>query len=291
MRVALPGLRVEDFVADSDRKALDALQKIPLLPTLTKKFFEHGIDRWMYVQNMAMCVRCGPRQYHTLYGIMRECSRVLDLQEPELYVTGNPFPNAFAGGVERPYITVRSSLLDTLTDEQLYHLLGHELGHIKAGHILYTSMARVLAPLMQLLGRATFGLGDVGTLGLVMALAEWSRQAELTADRAGLLASQDLQVSMSANLAMAAGPNRFSHEGNLDTFMDQARAYQEMSSTDRVGKAIWFMRYGYAASHPMPIYRTQALERWVLQGSYDQVLRTYGETSSATSDSASGSTV
>lgn len=288
MRLDLPGLRAEDFIADTDRKALDALKKIPLLPTVTKKFFEHGLDRWMYVQNMAMTVRCGPRQYSTVYGIMRDCARRLDIQEPELYLTGNPFPNAFAGGVERPYITLRSSIIDTLSDEQLVHVIGHELGHIKAGHILYMSMARVLAPLIQLLGRATMGLGDVGTLALVMALAEWSRQAEVTADRAGLLACQNLQTSMSANLALAAGPNRMAHEGNLEAFADQARAYQDMTNTDRVGKAIWFMRYGYAASHPMPVLRTQDLERWVLQGSYDQVLRAYGSTPSATA-SASGS--
>ncbi|MBL8048757.1 MAG: M48 family metallopeptidase [Chthonomonas sp.] len=287
MRMDLVGLQATDFYAETDQRALDALKRIPLLPTLTKKFFEHGIDRWMYVQNMAMCVRCGPRQYATVYGIMRDCARRLDMQEPELYLTGNPFPNAFAGGVERPYITLRSSILDTLNDEQLVHIIGHELGHIKAGHILYMSMARVLAPLMQLLGRATLGLGDVGTLALVMALAEWSRQAELTADRAGLLACQDLPTSMSANLALAAGPSRFAHEAHLETFVDQARAYQEMSQTDMVGKAIWFMRYGYAASHPMPVYRTQALERWVLAGSYDQILRTYGSATTSTS-SATG---
>ena len=52
--------------------------------------------------NMSMSVRCGPTQYKTLYGIMRESATVLDMPEPELYITSNPFPNAFAGGVERP---------------------------------------------------------------------------------------------------------------------------------------------------------------------------------------------
>ncbi|MEQ1934806.1 MAG: M48 family metallopeptidase, partial [Fimbriimonadaceae bacterium] len=155
------GISAASFVADTDRIALESLKKIPLLPTIIQKFYEVGIDRWLYCYNMSMSVRCGPNQYKTLYDILRESCEVLDMPEPELYITSNPFPNAWTGGVERPYITLRSSIVDTLTDEQLYHLMGHELGHIKAGHVLYRSVARVLMPLLEMVGRRTFGLGDV----------------------------------------------------------------------------------------------------------------------------------
>ncbi|HQU18231.1 MAG TPA: M48 family metallopeptidase, partial [Fimbriimonadaceae bacterium] len=157
-RKVLTGLSAEAFIAETDRVALRALQKVPLLPKVVQKFYELGIDRWMYCWNMAQSVRCGPRQFKTLYDILRESCEVLDMPEPELYVTSNPFPNAFAGGVERPYITLRSSLIDTLSDEQLYHLIGHELGHVKAGHVLYKSVASILIPLLELVGRRTFGL-------------------------------------------------------------------------------------------------------------------------------------
>ena len=199
-RKILTGLDADAFVADTDRIALESLKKVPLLPKIVQKFYEVGIDRWLYCFNMSMSVRCGPNQFKTLYQILRESADVLDMPEPELYVTNNPFPNAFTGGVERPYITLRSSIVDTLTDEQLYHLIGHELGHIKAGHVLYKSVAQVLLPLLEMVGRRTFGLGDVAGIALVLAFYEWSRQAELTADRAGLLVTQDHGISIDANL-------------------------------------------------------------------------------------------
>jgi len=47
-RTRFPEISVDAFVAETDRKALAALQKIPLLPTVITKFHESGFDRWMY---------------------------------------------------------------------------------------------------------------------------------------------------------------------------------------------------------------------------------------------------
>ncbi len=272
-RKPFPDISPDAFIADTDRIALEALKKIPLLPEIIKKFYEFGFDRWMYCYNMSMAVRCGPNQFPTLYGIFRECCEVLDMPEPELYMTSNPFPNAFAGGVERPYITIRSSMVETLNDEQLYYLIGHELGHIKAGHVLYFSVASVLMPILELIGRRTLGLGDIASVGLMLAYYEWMRNAELSADRAGLLVAQELGTSIDALLALTAGPSRYSNELNRDAFMDQARAYQDASGWDAIGKVLIFVLMSSTYSHPMPVHRAQQLEKWVLSGEFDRIMR------------------
>ena len=107
----------EAFVAETDKKALEALKKVPLLPLAVKKFYEIGGDRWLYCYNMATSVRCGPKQFKSMDKCLDECCKILDMPKPELYVTSDPFPNAWTGGVERPYITVRSSIINTLDDE------------------------------------------------------------------------------------------------------------------------------------------------------------------------------
>jgi Zn-dependent protease with chaperone function len=272
-RKRFDGISADAFIADTDKWALDKLQEIPLLPQLVHKFYDLGIDRWFYCYNMSMSVRCGPAQYKTLYEIMREGAAILDMPEPELYLTSNPFPNAWTSGVERPYITLRSSIVDTLTDDEIFHLMGHELGHIKAKHVLYKSVGAVLFPLLEMIGRRTFGLGDVATIGLVLAYEEWSRQAEITADRAGLLVSQSLDMSVDANIALTAGPTRLRGEQSREAFMDQARAYQDTTVIDELGKVLIFLSRTGAYTHPMPVHRTQQLERWVLSGEFDRIMQ------------------
>jgi Zn-dependent protease with chaperone function len=271
-RKRLEGISAEAFIADTDKWALDKLQKIPLLPKVIHKFYELGLDRWFYCYNMSMSVRCGPTQYKTLYEIAKESAASLDMPEPEIYLTSNPFPNAWTSGVERPYITLRSSIVDTLTDEELFHLMGHELGHIKAKHVLYRSVGAVLFPLIELVGRRTFGLGDVAAIGLLLAYEEWYRQSEITADRAGLLVSQSLDLSVDANIALTAGPTRLRHEQDRTAFMDQARAYQDATMMDELGKILIFLSRTGTYTHPMPVHRTQQLERWVLSGAFEKIM-------------------
>lgn len=271
-RKILKDITADAFVSDTDKWALDKLKKVPLMPQLISKFYEYGFDRWMYAMNMSMSVRCGPNQYESLYKILRESCEVMDMPEPELYLTNNPYPNAFAGGVERPYITLRSSIVNNLTDEQLYHLIGHELGHIKADHVLYFSVGALLIPLLEMLGKRTLGWSDIATQALVIAFYEWSRQAEFSADRAGLLVAQKLETSIDANIALTAGSHRFDSEMNRDAFMDQARAYQDAGPMDQVGKALIWMLMGKYWTHPMPVHRAQQLERWYESGAYDRIL-------------------
>lgn len=271
-RKILTGITADAFISDSDKWALDKLRSLPLVPQLVSKFYEVGIDRWLYCYNMSSSIRCGPNQYPTLYGIMRESAKVMDMPEPELYVSNNPFTNAFAGGVERPYVTLRSSMIDTMTDEELYFIMGHELAHIKSQHVLYFSVGSLLFPLLDLLGRRTMGASDVATFALVLAFYEWSRQAEFSSDRGGLLVAQDLKVATRSLIKLAAGPSRLSHELNEDAFMEQARAYQDADSLDKLGKFVLFATMGKTMTHPMPVHRTQELERWTQTGAYDRIL-------------------
>lgn len=271
-RTILKGISASAFTSDTDQAALAALKKLPLLPMVVQKFYEAGIDRWTYCYNMSMSVRCGPRQLPTLYRIFQESCEILDVPEPELYVTNNPIPNAFAGGVERPYVILRSGMIDTMSDEQLYHLMGHELGHIKAGHILYMSVGQVLLPLLEMLGRRTLGLGDVASISLVLALYEWYRQAEISADRAGLLVSQSLDTSIAANLMLTAGPSRFREELSLEAFSEQAQTYQEAGAREQIGRLLLYFLTTATFTHPAPVHRTQMLQRWALSGAFDRVM-------------------
>jgi Zn-dependent protease with chaperone function len=271
-RRTFPGITADAFTTEADRRALRSLEKVPLMPQVMRKFFELGLDQWLYAFNMSVSVRCGPNQYQTLHKILQECCEILDVPEPELYLTSNPFPNAFAGGVKRPYLVLRNSIVETLTDDELYALIGHELGHVKCGHVLYRTISILLFPLLEAIGRRTFGLGDAASIALALAFYEWFRQSEISADRAGLLACQNPETAFRTNLALTAGPNRLSNEMNTESFLEQARRYQEGTTLESFGKIVLFTTFSAQLSHPIPIHRAQLLDRWIRSGEYDRIL-------------------
>ena len=271
-RKTFQGITADAFVSDADKWALDKLQKVPLLPLVIRKFHELGVDRWMYVHNLGTSVRCGPNQFPTLYRILKECCKILDMPEPELYVSSDPYPNAFAGGIERPYITLRSSIIQTMNDEEMYYLIGHELGHIKAKHVLYFQVYFWLWIILEMMGLSLLPAGGAVSYGILMAFYEWSRQAEFSADRAGLLCSQSIENCVDAIVKMTAGPNRLDHEVNRDAFLDQARAYQDLDLRDQMGKALLFMLFRKEYTHPLPVHRAQQLDRWYQSGEYQRIV-------------------
>jgi Zn-dependent protease with chaperone function len=259
-----PNLRPEDFQHPEDKAATQALASLPGFDVVVAKVLEYGIERVLYLENLANNVQVGKAMFPSLHKYLGWACRVLDMEVPDLYVTNQPMPNAYTNGHTRPFVVLTSGLIEMLTDDEIHFVIGHELGHIKAGHVLYGVLARNIAQLVTLLGQATLGLGNLLGQGLVLALAEWQRKAELTADRAGLLAVQDLDTCMRAFMKLAGGGGRMLAEMDSREFLRQIRAYEDadQSTLNRAYKVLltaW-------RSHPFPILRAKALDGWYLDG-------------------------
>ncbi len=271
-RICLKQISPDAFVSPTDRAALQNLQRVPVLPILVQKFNEFAVDRLWYVMNSAESVRCGPSQFPTLYHLLREACWALDVPQPELYVQTGREQNAYTAGVNRTFIVVNSELVERFSDEELLFVLGHELGHVKCGHVLYQMLARFLLPLLDAVGQATLGVGKIASYGLVSAFYEWMRQAEFTCDRAGLLVCQDPEIAFRTTMKIGSGGGRLDAEMNVDAFLEQARHHVEAEGFEAVAKALLFFFYSWQLTHPQVVFRARGLDEWIRSGAYDRVL-------------------
>ncbi len=259
-----PDLDAIDFQHPHDVTATEALRQVPGLDTLITKVLEYGFERVYYLENVAGSVRVTDKMFGRLYRSLKWGCKILDLDEPELYVTVDPVPNAFTFGHTKPFIVLTSGLIDMLDDEERFFVIGHELGHIKSEHVLYTMLAKNIAAIVALIGQATLGLGALLGQGLVLALNDWFRKAELTADRAGLLCVQDMDPALRTFMKLAGGSSRLVAEMDQGEFVRQIRAYED---TDRstLNKAYKILLTAWR-THPYPILRAKELDRWHAEG-------------------------
>lgn len=264
-----PDLEAEAFMHPWDVQATGALRKVPGFETLTKKVMEYGLERVFYLENVADNVRVNERMFPRLYQYLKWGCKILGVDEPEVYVNMDPTPNAFTYGHKRPFIVLTSGLIELLDEQERFYVIGHELGHIKCGHVLYTVLAENLKVIVEMLGRATLGLGALLGTGLALPLYDWYRKAELSADRAALLCVQDKDVAIQTFMKMAGGSRTMYADMDRDAFVQQIRAYEDADEST-LNKAYKILLTAFR-THPFPIMRAKHLDEWVREGGFSRL--------------------
>lgn len=255
-----PGLTAKDFQHPLDVSATEALKQVPALDKVIATVMEYSLERIFYLDNIANSVRVTPKMFGRLHRALGWGCKVLDIEEPEFYVRLDPVPNAFTYGHTKPFVVLTTGLIDLLDDEETFFVIGHELGHIKANHVLYTTLANNLSLIIEIIGNATFGIGTIIGQALAIALYDWYRKAELTCDRAGLLCVQELNPCLQSFMKMAGGASRLYEEMDHEEFLSQVRAY-EAADESLLNRAYKSLLTTYR-THPVPIMRAHELDRW-----------------------------
>jgi Zn-dependent protease with chaperone function len=272
-RVTFPELDVSAFQHPQDREATENLRRIIGFERVVAKFIELRYERLLYLFNVGSAVRVSENQYPRLHNMLCEACAILDVPQPALYVTRNPFANAFTFGHNKPYVMLYSGLLDFLSDDEVLAAIGHELGHIKCGHVLYNTMAILIRDVIAIISQFTLGVGRIVGASIEVGLMEWRRRSELSADRAALLVVQEPRTVLSLLAKLAGGSSRLMDELNIDAFVAQARAFHEAGEGDNLDNFYRVLADLSQGSHPFAVERARLLDEWARSDAYAALLR------------------
>ncbi|MCD4533351.1 M48 family metallopeptidase [Nocardioides sp. cx-169] len=265
-RATLTDISSRAWEHPADRGALVALRRLKGFDTVLKAVSGMFNERAFRLVFLGSAVRVDERQFPTLHHLLLDVARVLDVLEvPELYVAANPIPNAMTVGMNKPFIVLNSGLVDLLDEDELRFVIAHEVGHAVSGHAVYQTLLQRLLQLTGLLN--SLPLGALGVRAIVAALYEWSRKAELSADRAGLLATQDPATAFRVHMQLASG----GHLDELDTTSFFAQGQEYLDAVD-LRDSVLKLLLVENRTHPFAVVRAAELRRWVDSGEYTRFL-------------------
>jgi Zn-dependent protease with chaperone function len=250
----------------ADRAALNALRALPGFDEMLRRVMGFLGERGVRQLFLANAVRVGPKQRPKLNALYAEVLETLDAPERwDLYVSQTPVANAMAVGFQRPFIVFNSGMLELLDEDERRAVIAHEVGHIMSGHPTYTTLAIILLTI----GFANIPmLAGLALLPFELALLEWYRKAEFSADRAALLGTQDIRKTQSVHLKLAGGGD-LDDPIDLDVFLEQAKEYETMAGPwDKV----WQFINTVFRTHPFGTVRAGELQRWIEGGDYQKIL-------------------
>jgi len=149
-------------------------------------------ELWFGAYLKTNAVRVSEKQLPELHRVIVRCCERLGMAPPDVYVMQQNIWNAFATKIwGRRMVVLLSGAVDSIllkgNMQQMAWLVGHELGHHRAGHL---DFSRKLA-----------NLGD----WCIWVKLWYSRRAELTCDRAGLYCAGSLEASQLALINATVG--------------------------------------------------------------------------------------
>lgn len=265
--VKLTAISSRSWEHPADRAALNALRALPGFDEVLRRVMGFLGERGVRQLFLANAVRVGPQQRPKLNALYSEVLETLDAPERwDLYVSQTPLANAMAVGFQKPFVVFNSGMIEILDEDERRAVLAHEVGHIMSGHPTYTTLAIILLSL----GLANIPLlAGIALLPFELALLEWYRKSEFSADRAALLGTQDIRKTQSVHLKLAGGAV-LDDPIDLDTFLAQARDYETMAGPwDKV----WQFINTIFRTHPFATVRAGELQRWIEAGDYEKILR------------------
>jgi Zn-dependent protease with chaperone function len=160
-------------------------------------------------------VKCSDRQFPRIHKLAQQASDTLHIKTPSVFIVNQPTFNAATYGTnEEAFIIVHSALVDHYTDEELLTVIGHECGHVHNQHVVYLTALHYLTHMAGIFVRWIVEPA-------LIALRAWSRRAEITCDRAGMLCSKDVHMAERALTKLVVGSRKLYEEFNLDAFLEQ----------------------------------------------------------------------
>ncbi|HOJ78258.1 MAG TPA: M48 family metallopeptidase [Bacillota bacterium] len=149
---------------------------------------------------------------------IQACKEILGCTSPiEVYVRPEPMFNAYClKDLVGPIIIVLSSrLVESFTPEELRFVIGHELGHAMYDHFRL--------PMPALAKVEHYGVPLVSR-PVALKLFAWTRAAELSADRVGLICAQDPEAAASGFFKLASGTSCSRIKPDLEIYAKQVES-------------------------------------------------------------------
>lgn len=266
----LRGLSAADFYDPDDLKGLKKLESVPGIKKIVAEIISNIREKYTSIEMYGDGIIVTHAGYPHLFNILEEVSATLDVKDiPAFSMSWGYDISIGTEGTKSPRITALSGAIDLLDDEELKFLLGHEIGHIVAGHKPFHNVLITLyTPLMKMVPNAEVWLALLRPM-----LLQWYRTSDFTADRAGLLACQDIDIAIRTMVKMAGIPKKYYNQISNESFLKQAMEFNR-KNTNLADGLIQNLSINTACV-PWMVMRAAKLYSWYKSGEYTEVINKY----------------
>lgn len=264
-RKTLKGIDPETILHPDDKSTMDTLRKIPGFKSAVDKTVVNFMEKYATIEYTADGINVNQESLPIVYQQLKESCRILDIKKiPDCSTDWDYDVCTFTVGEQKPRIILQSGTVDLLNNDEMFFMLGHELGHIKCGHKTYHMFTEAMyMPI------ANSDMNILMSL-IKMPLLNWYRLSDFSADRMGLLCCQDIDVALRTMIKMSGLPKKYYDRIDIKSFIQQATDFNEKYS-GTMDSIIKYLSIN-AAARPWLVIRAGELYNWYQSGEYNKII-------------------
>lgn len=201
---------IPDYAFSLDQKLRQQLAAMAPVRAIAQSLVSFAVPFYKQIQQMK-AVAVSPQQYPEIYAIGEDCAKRLGIGIPQIFVYFSPLFDAYTIATDdvAPMIVLSSTLVEALENAELQFVIGHECGHIHNLHGVYNTAVQLMTNgLAKAVLHSIPGVGWLEGIvrgGMMLFFLSWSRCAEITCDRAGLICCGDTTAAQMALAKVSTG--------------------------------------------------------------------------------------
>ena len=252
-------LKAEEFVYPEDKEALDNLKETEPLSSIINLAVDFIQQPMMRAKLLAGGTWVNQRNNARVDRLAKACAKVLALDYlPEICILESPKMNAFTiGRRDKPMIVLFSTLVDYSSDGELAAVIGHEMGHVKNEHQPYHTLAYLISRGITMLGSLS-----ILSIPIDLMLRSWYRYSEITADRASLIVTGNLDLVGRVQVKLALGLRDLPEHVSIREILEEEKKLEDTAISQFT--QLWTL-------HPFTAKRIQQLGEFAKTKEYARI--------------------
>lgn len=245
-----------------DQKLLCTLKKIPFIETIGDWVIDYYSKTDFLVEGRGSYFEVTEKSYPRVDNLRNIAMDRLSIDfDFPIFIKRDWDYNAYTTGSKSPVMVLHSSIVEDFSDDELLYIIGHEMGHRKSKHTMFHFMVRNVFILAKNFGY----IGELAMQSLIIALKEWERKSELTADRAGFIANQNKEASLRSLFKLMGVPynyeNKSKYSFDIEDALIQAQEHYDNLDDSKYKKFVYAL-LTCQIDHPWTIERINEINKW-----------------------------
>lgn len=259
--VELTGLQVDSFIHPDERAAWSALMNAAWLKKLIDWLGSYQAKLELKTNLLGNAFGVSRQDMPELYRTIEKVCRILDYPNvPQVYVYRSSSLNIQIYYGDSPILIYPDFVLNDYDSGMISFETGRAVTMLKSDNAQLRTVLWAAVPLVR-------SIPVVGTAALPV-LANWLRKADLTEDRGGLLACQDINTAAKTLMRRCGLPTRFMDVSMLPEYLKTCRAVSGLSGVSQAALTL-------CRTSAWNNDRIAELYKWYASGVYDDLVEEF----------------